>query len=87
MFKFLNNLIPVSRKRYNRHQEGLLVDIKRLEDKKFKLENTIKENNSVIRALDDLLNYKDAEIEILKRKVTWSSELLEKRDIDNKQIV
>lgn len=87
MFKFLNNLIPVSRKRYNRYQEGLLMDIKRLEDKKFKLENTIKENNSVIRALDDLLNYKDAEIEILKRKVKWSSEMLEKRDMENKQIV
>lgn len=87
MFEFLKNLIPISRKRYNRDQEGLLVDVKRLEDKKFKLENTIKENNSVIRALDDLLNYKDAEIEILKRKISWSSEMLEKRDIENKQIV
>ena len=34
-----------------------------------------------------MIYYKDAEIEILKRKVTWSSEMLEKRDIENKQIV
>ncbi|CEJ74249.1 hypothetical protein JGS6364_00421 [[Clostridium] sordellii] len=87
MFEFLKNLIPVSRKRYNRDQEGLLVDVKRLEDKKFKLENTIKENNSVIKSLDELLKYKNSEIEILKRKVSWSSELLEKRDIENKQVV
>ena len=69
MFKFIKNLIPVSRKRYNREVEYLKADIKLLENKAEKLikdkefiKGLMKEDNGTINLLEDILDGKNREI-------------------------
>lgn len=69
MFKFIKNLIPVSRKRYNREVEFFKADIKILEnkvdnvqkDKEF-IKGLMKEDKETIDLLEDILDGKNTEI-------------------------
>lgn len=54
MFKFLKNLIPVSRKRYDRDQEGLLTDIKKIETKNANQLRKLKEQERKIEKMNTL---------------------------------
>lgn len=81
MFKFLKNLIPVSRKRYEKEKIVYLKDVKRIEE----LQDLIKRKNDIIndlsRVLDDRnieINRKKVEIDRLEKQIEFSSDSLEK---------
>ncbi|CEK35427.1 hypothetical protein UMC2_23831 [[Clostridium] sordellii] len=84
MFKFIKNLIPVSRKRYNREVEYLKADIKRLEnkaenllkDKEF-IKGLMKEDNGTIDLLEWLLEEKNTEINRLDTENETISKFLQ----------
>ncbi|GAA0104072.1 hypothetical protein UT300013_06940 [Paraclostridium sordellii] len=84
MFEFLKNLIPVSRKRYNREVEYLKADIKRLEnkaenllkDKEF-IKGLMKEDNGTIDLLEWLLEEKNTEINRLDTENETISKFLQ----------
>lgn len=74
MFKFFKNLIPVSRKIYEKEKKEYLKDIERIEF----LEGLIKEDEETIEILDGLLTDKNIEINRLELKVETLSNFLEK---------
>ncbi|TAN66809.1 hypothetical protein WS9_009525, partial [Paraclostridium sordellii 8483] len=84
MFKFIKNLIPVSRKRYNREIEYLKADIKRLEnkaenllkDKEF-IKGLMKEDKGTIDLLEWLLEEKNTEINRLDTENETISKFLQ----------
>lgn len=84
MFKFLRNLVPVSRKRYNREIEYLKADIKLLENKAEKLikdkdfiKGLMKEDNGTIALLEWLLEEKNIEINRLDTENETISKFLQ----------
>lgn len=92
MFKFIKNLIPVSRKRYNREIECLKADIKRLEnkaenllkDKEF-IKGLMKEDKETIDLLEWLLEEKNTEINRLDTENETISKFLQEerqRNVD-----
>ncbi|TAN64084.1 hypothetical protein WS9_014950 [Paraclostridium sordellii 8483] len=84
MFKFIKNLIPVSRKRYIRETEFLKADINVLEnkvenllkDKEF-IKGLMKEDNGTINLLEDILDGKNIEINKLELKNETTSKFLQ----------
>ncbi|TAN63538.1 hypothetical protein WS9_015665, partial [Paraclostridium sordellii 8483] len=84
MFKFINNFIPISRKRYKREVGLLKADILVLEnkvdnlqkDKKF-IKGLMKEDKGTIDLLEDILDGKNREINRLELKNETTSKFLQ----------
>lgn len=84
MFKFINNLIPISRKRYKRELGLLKADILVLEnkidnlqkDKEF-IKGLMKEDKETIDLLEDILGGKNREINRLELKNETTSKFLQ----------
>ncbi|CEK35740.1 MAG: hypothetical protein KIB00_17465 [Paeniclostridium sordellii] len=84
MFKFINNLIPISRKRYKREVGLLKADILVLEnkidnlqkDKEF-IKGLMKEDKETIDLLEDILGGKNREINRLELKNETTSKFLQ----------
>lgn len=74
MFKFLKNLIPVSRKRYEKEKAEYLKDVKQIEQLKVLIER----RNEIINDLSRALDYKKEEIDRLEKQIEFSSDSLEK---------
>ena len=93
MFKFIKNLIPVSRKRYNREVEYLKADIKRLEnkaenllkDKEF-IKGLMKEDKGTIDLLEWLLEEKNTEINRLDTENETISKFLQEERQRNEDL-
>lgn len=84
MFKFINNLIPISRKRYKREVGLLKADILVLEnkvdnlqkDKEF-IKGLMNEDKGTIDLLEDILDGKNREINRLELKNETTSKFLQ----------
>lgn len=74
MFKFLKNLIPVSRKRYEKEKAEYLKNVKQIEQLKVLIER----RNDTINDLSRALDYKKVEIDKLEKQIEFSSDSLEK---------
>ena len=74
MFKFLKNLIPVSRKKYEKEKAEYLKDVKQIEP----LKALVERRNDTINDLSNALDDKKAEIDRLEKQIEFSSDLLEK---------
>lgn len=74
MFKILKNLIPVSRKRYEKEKAEYLKDVKQIEPLKVLIERRNDTINDLSRALDE----KKEEIDRLEKQIEFSSDSLEK---------
>lgn len=84
MFKFIKNLIPVSRKRYIRETEFLKADVHVLENKVDKYEKKNDEDKKLlentIETYESIFERQCDEIKRLNNEVSWAREMLEAKD-------